>query len=52
MSDLRTLADAVMYEGYMLWPYRRERVEEPAALDVRVRLPAGLDRGCTPTTPA
>ena len=22
MSDLRTLADAVMYEGYMLWPYR------------------------------
>ena len=23
MSDLRTLADAVMYEGYMLWPYRR-----------------------------
>ena len=21
MSDLRTLADAVMYEGYMLWPY-------------------------------
>jgi hypothetical protein len=23
MRDLRTLADAVMYEGYMLWPYRR-----------------------------
>ena len=23
MSDLLTLADAVMYEGYMLWPYRR-----------------------------
>ena len=23
MSDLRTLADAVMYEGYLLWPYRR-----------------------------
>jgi hypothetical protein len=23
MSDLYTLADAVMYEGYMLWPYRR-----------------------------
>jgi hypothetical protein len=23
MSDLHTLADAVMYEGYMLWPYRR-----------------------------
>ena len=22
MTDLRTLADAVMYEGYMLWPYR------------------------------
>jgi hypothetical protein len=22
VSDLRTLADAVMYEGYMLWPYR------------------------------
>ncbi len=22
MSDLRMLADAVMYEGYMLWPYR------------------------------
>ena len=22
MSDLRTLADAVLYEGYMLWPYR------------------------------
>jgi hypothetical protein len=22
MSELRTLADAVMYEGYMLWPYR------------------------------
>ena len=21
MTDLRTLADAVMYEGYMLWPY-------------------------------
>src|SRR5262249_40946337 len=21
-SQLRTLADAVMYEGYMLWPYR------------------------------
>jgi hypothetical protein len=23
VSELRTLADAVMYEGYMLWPYRR-----------------------------
>ena len=23
MSDLLTLADAVMYEGYLLWPYRR-----------------------------
>jgi hypothetical protein len=22
VTDLRTLADAVMYEGYMLWPYR------------------------------
>jgi hypothetical protein len=22
MSELRTLADAVMYEGYLLWPYR------------------------------
>jgi hypothetical protein len=22
MSELKTLADAVMYEGYMLWPYR------------------------------
>ena len=22
MSDLLTLANAVMYEGYMLWPYR------------------------------
>src|SRR3954470_1559518 len=22
MSDLRALADAVMYEGYLLWPYR------------------------------
>jgi hypothetical protein len=22
VSDLHTLADAVMYEGYMLWPYR------------------------------
>jgi hypothetical protein len=22
VSELRTLADAVMYEGYMLWPYR------------------------------
>src|SRR3954447_5617139 len=22
MSELLTLADAVMYEGYMLWPYR------------------------------
>ena len=22
MSELRKLADAVMYEGYMLWPYR------------------------------
>jgi len=31
MSDLRTLADAVMYEGYMLWPYR------PSALKNRRR---------------
>jgi hypothetical protein len=23
VSDLRTLADTVMYEGYLLWPYRR-----------------------------
>jgi hypothetical protein len=22
MTDLRTIADAVLYEGYMLWPYR------------------------------
>ena len=27
MSDLRTLADAVMYEGYMLWPYRRSALK-------------------------
>jgi hypothetical protein len=31
VSDLRTLADAVMYEGYMLWPYR------PSALKNRRR---------------
>ena len=27
MTDLRTLADAVMYEGYMLWPYRRSALK-------------------------
>jgi hypothetical protein len=31
VSDLHTLADAVMYEGYMLWPYR------PSALKNRRR---------------
>ena len=43
MSELRTLADAVMYEGYMLWPYTPSALEEPAPLDVRLRLPARLD---------
>ncbi len=50
MSDLRTLADAVMYEGYMLWPYRPQRLEEPAPLDVRLRVPARLDTRCIRTT--
>jgi hypothetical protein len=27
MSDLLKLADAVMYEGYMLWPYRRSALK-------------------------
>jgi hypothetical protein len=31
MTDLRTIADAVLYEGYMLWPYR------PSALKNRRR---------------
>ena len=38
------IADAVLYEGYMLWPYRALGAEEPAPLDVRRRLPARVDR--------
>ena len=31
----------------MLWPYRRSALEEPAALDVRRRLPAAPQRGAS-----
>src|SRR4051794_39959353 len=27
MDDVRRIADAVLYEGYMLWPYRRSALK-------------------------
>ena len=30
MDAVRPIADAVLYEGYVLWPYRRSATEEPA----------------------
>ena len=49
-DDIRAIADAVLYEGYVLWPYRRSALKNRAALDVRRRLPAAAQRGATPTT--
>ena len=39
------IANAVLYEGYMLYPYRRVRGEEPAALQFRGAVSARLLRG-------
>ena len=27
MDDVRRIADAVLYEGYVLWPYRRSALK-------------------------
>ena len=42
----REVADAVLYEGYLLYPYRASAREEPAALAVRGARPAA---GSPPT---
>ena len=52
MSDLRTLADAVHVRGLHALAVPAERAEEPAPLDVRLRVPAGVDARCIPTTRA
>ena len=49
---VRAIADAVLYEGYLLWPYRRSAIEEPAALDVRRRAIRARTASAIPTTRA
>ena len=50
MDRVRRIADAVLYEGYVLWPYRRSAHEEPAPVDLRRRLPAAPHARRIPTT--
>ena len=38
----RKIADAVLYEGYVLYPYRVLGGQEPGALAIRRRGPAPL----------
>ena len=40
----KKVADAVLYEGYMLYPYRLVRDQEPPALDIRHPVSACLRR--------
>ena len=44
MDAVRQIADAVLYEGYVLWPYRALGPQEHPALDLRRRLPARPQR--------
>ena len=51
MDRVRAIADAVLYEGYLLWPYRKSAHEEPAALHLRRRVSARLERRPPPDDP-
>ena len=41
----RAVADAVLFEGYVLYPYRASAPEEPDPVAVGCALPAGIRRG-------
>ena len=49
MSELRTLADAVMYEGYMLWPYTPSALKNQRRWTFGCVFPPAWTR-CIPTT--
>ena len=51
MTDpVRAIADAVLYEGYMLWPYRRSALKNQRRWTFGGVYPRGAQRGATPTT--
>ena len=53
MSDpMRAIADAVLYEGYMLWPYRRSALKNQRRWTFGGVFPPALDARRIPTTRA
>ena len=45
LDQARTVADAILYEGYLLYPYRKSAQKNQSRFQFGVLMPAGLRRG-------